>query len=145
MLEMQAERCTCFKQDIRLYVYRMSRGLTTLGMLGIFCIELFGPSHTRDADMALEISQAGRSPMIADAVAESVQAATQNSGERASYGRRCADVLWRSAALDQVGVVFFALDYLLSLLEGQNIPRFIGNPWHGPSLLILQSFRLSFT
>lgn len=54
-------------------------------------------------DMALEITRAasGGTPMVADAVEESVQAAVRahsSGGESrgTSYGRRCAELLWRS-------------------------------------------------
>ena len=59
-------------------------------------------------DMALEITRAasGGTPMVADAVEESVQAAVRahsSGGESrgTSYGRRCAELLWRSAALQK--------------------------------------------
>lgn len=51
-------------------------------------------------DMALEITRAasGGTPMVADAVEGSVQAVRAHSGgeSRTSYGRRCAELLWRS-------------------------------------------------
>ena len=59
-------------------------------------------------DMALEITRAasGGTSMVADAVEESVQAAVRahsSGGESrgTSYGRRCAELLWRSAALQK--------------------------------------------
>lgn len=64
--------------------------------------------RNRSKDMALEITRAasGGTPMVADAVEESVQAAVRahsSGGESrgTSYGRRCAELLWRSAAVQK--------------------------------------------
>lgn len=68
-------------------------------------------------DMALEItrSASGGTPMVADAVEGSVQAAVraQSSGGESrgtSYRRRCAELLWRSAASQNTCLQYSAIN-----------------------------------